>query len=249
MKIILSPAKLMRSYFFTHDSKLLFKKQTSELMFELKKWTNSDLVRNMKLSEDKAQETFQIIQNWGTKKNKLNSAPAIFAYIGEAYKALAADNLSEPELTYFSEHLLILSGLYGVLRATDLVEPYRLEMAQRGVAPEGQSLYHFWRNDVEKLLIRSLNKEEGILNLASTEYSDLIQLPKLRDRMYTPHFFEQNKDVLKVVSVYSKQARGTMARWCASQKIAHPLEVKRFRELGYQFSPEKSTANDMVFIR
>jgi cytoplasmic iron level regulating protein YaaA (DUF328/UPF0246 family) len=249
MKIILSPAKLMRPHPVANTGKMRFKKQTDILLSTLKNWIASDYVARMKLSPEKGQETYQMIQQWGSKKNKVNSAPALYAYIGEAFKALDADQLTEEGQAYLTAHLFILSGLYGVLRANDCVEPYRLEMAQRGVAPDGQSLLAFWRNDVEKYLLKELQKEEPILNLASTEYSDLIQAPRLRERMYTPYFFEAKNGQLKTVSVFSKQARGTMARWCATHLIEAPTDIKKFDELGYRYSPEKSSEMELVFIR
>jgi uncharacterized protein len=249
MKIILSPAKLMRPHPATLKGKLRFKKQTEILLSTLKNWTVSDFMTRMKLSSEKGQETFELIQQWGSQKNKVNSAPALYAYIGEAFKALDADQLNEEGRAYLTAHLFILSGLYGVLRANDCIEPYRLEMAQRGVAPNGQSLLAFWRNDVEKYLLNELQEEEALLNLASTEYSELIQAPRLRERMYTPYFFEQKNEQLKTVSVFSKQARGTMARWCANHLIEAPTEIKKFNALGYRYSPEKSSELELVFIR
>jgi cytoplasmic iron level regulating protein YaaA (DUF328/UPF0246 family) len=122
-------------------------------------------------------------------------------------------------------------------------------MAQRGVAPEGQSLYTFWRAPVEKYLLKELHKGEQILNLASSEYSDLLQDERLRARLITPQFFELKNNQLKSVSVFSKQARGTMARWCAIQNVSNPSEVSSFNGMGYQYSSENSRPNELVFIR
>jgi cytoplasmic iron level regulating protein YaaA (DUF328/UPF0246 family) len=102
---------------------------------------------------------------------------------------------------------------------------------------------------VEKLLLKALAKEEFLLNLASSEYSDLIQTPKLRSRMVTPHFFEQKSGQLKSVSVFSKQARGTMAKWCATNGVTEPKTIQAFTELGYRFIAEKSSENEWIFIR
>ena len=124
-----------------------------------------------------------------------------------------------------------------------------MEMAQRGVAPEGVSLYEFWRIKVENYMSKALAKEELLLNLASSEYSDLIQAPKLRSRMVTPQFFEANNGQLKAVSVFSKQARGTMARWCAQNAIDNAEEIKNFTGLGYTFVAAQSSTTDWVFIR
>lgn len=249
MKILLSPAKLMRSFPQGTVASSRFQKERKELMAVLKSWSVAEFQAHMKLSEDKALETFDLTQKWGSKSNKANGAPALFAYIGEAFKALNAEQLATQDLAYLHDTLLILSGLYGVSRAAERVEPYRLEMAQRGVAPAGQSLYTFWRGPVEKYLLKELQKGEQILNLASSEYSDVLQDQRLRTRLLTPHFFEMKNGQLKSVSVFSKQARGTMARWCAMNNVSAPLEVKNFTDLGYQYSSEKSGANDLVFIR
>jgi cytoplasmic iron level regulating protein YaaA (DUF328/UPF0246 family) len=249
MKILLSPAKLMRCYPQDTKAFLRFQKERKELMAVLKSWSVADFKSQMKLSEEKAKETLTLTQKWGSKSNKTNGAPALFAYIGEAFKALNAEQLAPQELSYLSENLLILSGLYGILSTTESVEPYRLEMAQRGVAPEGQSLYTFWRAPVEKYLLKELHKGEQILNLASSEYSDLLQDERLRARLITPQFFELKNNQLKSVSVFSKQARGTMARWCAIQNVSNPLEVSSFNDMGYQYSSENSHPNELVFIR
>ena len=249
MKLILSPAKLMRSHPLPANGKPIHLKEAKVLMQRLKTWSVNELSTRMKLSQTKAAETYLLIQDWGSKKNQVSTSPALFAYIGEAFKALDAAACSQDELAYLQENLFILSGVYGLLKPLDQIEMYRLEMAQRGVAPDGQSLYEFWRVKVEKQLLKALAKDEFLLNLASSEYSDLLQAPKLRSRMVTPHFFEEKSGQLKAVSVFSKQARGTMARWCAMNNVGAPLEVKNFTDLGYQYSSEKSGANDLVFIR
>jgi cytoplasmic iron level regulating protein YaaA (DUF328/UPF0246 family) len=249
MKLILSPAKLMRSYQMPANGTPIHLKEAKVLMQQLKTWSVKELSIRMKLSETKAAETYLLIQDWGTKKNQVSTSPALFAYIGEAFKALDAAGCSQEELAYLENNLFILSGVYGLLKPMDQIEMYRLEMAQRGVVPGGQSLYEFWRVKVENQLLKTLAKDEFLLNLASSEYSDLIQTPKLRSRMVTPHFFEEKSGQLKAVSVFSKQARGTMARWCAMNNVGAPLVVKNFTDLGYQYSSEKSGANDLVFIR
>ncbi len=249
MKIILSPAKLMRPHQVPFTGKPIYLKEAKALMKNLKVWSAKELSTRMKLSETKAKETYQIIQSWGAKKNQVNTSPALFAYIGEAFKALDADTCSQDELSYLQRHLFILSGNYGILKPLDRIEMYRLEMAQRGVASEGLSLYEFWRIKVENYMSKALAKEEFLLNLASSEYSDLIQAPKLRSRMVTPQFFEEKNGQLKAVSVFSKQARGTMARWCAQNSIDNPEEIKNFTALGYTFVAAQSSTTDWIFIR
>jgi cytoplasmic iron level regulating protein YaaA (DUF328/UPF0246 family) len=249
MKILLSPTKLLRAYPGKIQSALLFKKESKLLIQELKTWTVSDFEVRMKLSQDKATETYSQFQKWGKKSNQTNASPALFAYIGEAFKAINAEQLSAQELDYLQANLLILSGLHGLLRPLDLIEPYRLEMAQSGAAPQGQSLYAFWRAPVEKCLLKQLDKGEEILNLASSEYSDVVQDKRLRARFITPHFVELKNGQLKTISVFSKQARGTMASWCAAKLLTDVNEVKSFSEMGYVFSLAHSDDDNWYFIR
>lgn len=249
MIFLFSPAKLMRPYDATSVANLVFKKETNLIIKQLKKWPLKDVQLRMNLSADKALEAYNYIQNWGKKVNENHSAPALYAYIGEAFKALDAENLQENELVYLQENLFILSGLYGVLSAQTRVEPYRLEMAQAAVLPENQSLYSIWKKPIRDFLNKSLSKEDCIINLASTEYSKVIAEPKLRKRMITPQFLELNNGKPKAVSVFSKQARGTMLRWCAQLQLSEPEQLQSFDLLGYHFDAVRSTPNDWIFIR
>lgn len=245
----MSPAKLMRPYNATAAAQLAFKKETNLVIKQLKKWSLKEVQLRMKLSADKALEAYNYIQNWGKKGNESQSAPALYAYIGEAFKALDAENLQENELDFLQENLYILSGLYGVLSAQTRVEPYRLEMAQAAVLPENQSLYSFWKKPIRDFLNKTLSKEDCIINLASAEYSKVIEDPKLLARMITPQFLELNNGKPKAVSVFSKQARGTMLRWCAQLQLKEPEQLKSFDLLGYHFDEARSTSNDWIFIR
>lgn len=245
----MSPAKLMRPYNATAAAQLAFKKETNLVIKQLKKWSLKEVQLRMKLSADKALEAYNYIQNWGKKGNESQSAPALYAYIGEAFKALDAENLQENELVYLQENLYILSGLYGVLSAQTRVEPYRLEMAQAAVLPENQSLYSFWKKPIRDFLNKTLSKEDCIINLASAEYSKVVEDPKLLARMITPQFLELNNGKPKAVSVFSKQARGTMLRWCAQLQLKEPEQLKSFDLLGYHFDEARSTSNDWIFIR
>lgn len=249
MLLLLSPAKLMRPSNAASDANLVFKKESNLVVKQLKQWSLEELQIRMKLSAPKAQEAYQCIQNWGNKVNESKSAPALFAYIGEAFKALDADTMNESELRYLNQKLIILSGLYGILRTQTRVEPYRLEMAQSGLLPEGQSLYAYWKNPIQNFLKKSLAKEEFIINLASAEYSNVIADSKTRMRMITPQFLEWNNGMPKSVSVFSKQARGTMVRWCAAQQIQEPDQIKSFDLLGYRFDSSRSSDLDWVFVR
>ena len=249
MKLLLAPTKLMRPHPGTSAAMPAFLKSAKVLHKHLKSWSVADCAKHMKLSAAKAKETQLLIQNWGKKSNLANASIALHAYSGEAFKALDAATCTGQELAYFEQHLYILSGLYGILAPFDAIELYRLEMAQSHANPSGGSLYTFWRPQIEKFLTDALQKDEVILNLASAEYADVIQDSGIKARMFTPHFFEKKNGQLKMVSVFSKQARGAMARWCAKNAIQDPLSLQNFNELGYSFSSEHSQSNNFVFIR
>ena len=248
MILLMSPAKMMRSHDAQSRHDRAFIKETRYLSGLLKKWSVNDLQTHMKLSKEKAHQTHEMLKNWGKKTNQVNGAPALYAYIGEAYKSLDADSLNLDELIYLKESLYILSGLYGVLRADDFIEPYRLEMAQRGLLPTGISLYAYWEKAVNTYF-HLIYENQALINLASSEYSAVIQDGVLRSKMITPTFFELKNGQLKAISVFSKQARGAMIRWCASNQVKDPEKIKHFDLLGYRFSKELSNATEWVFVR
>ncbi len=248
MILLMSPAKMMRSYDAPSRHERAFIKETRYLSGLLKKWSVHDLQKHMKLSKEKAHQTHVMLKNWGKKANQVNGAPALYAYIGEAYKSLDADSLNLDELIYLKESLYILSGLYGVLRADDFIEPYRLEMAQRGLLPTGISLNAYWKKAVNTYF-HLIYENQALINLASSEYSAVIQDGVLRSKMITPTFFELKNGQLKAMSVFSKQARGAMIRWCASNQVKDPEKIKHFDLLGYRFSKELSNATEWVFVR
>ena len=250
MKILLSPAKLMRNLPNENTTEPSFQVQAIHLAKVLAKWPVQHYVQRMGLSKDKAKETQALMKNWLVELGNASPTPAIFAYIGEAFKALDAMTLDSEAQLYLNEHVYILSGLYGTLNANDGVLPYRLEMAQKlAITKNQQSLYAFWRPQVEAFLTSHLDANEPILNLASSEYSDLIQDQKLVNRMLTPIFKENKGGKLQSVSVFSKQARGTMARWCAIEKISAPQQIKDFKLMGYAFQADLSDEKNYLFVR
>ena len=250
MKILLSPAKLMRNLPSENTTVPSFQVQSTRLASILAKWSVQHYIQRMGLSKEKAKETQALMKNWLVEQESAAPTPAIFAYIGEAFKALDTLTLDPAAQVYLNENIYILSGLYGLLNANDGVLPYRLEMAQKlAITKNQQSLYAFWRPQVEAFLASHLESNEPILNLASSEYSDLIQDQKLVSRMLTPVFKENKGGKLQSVSVFSKQARGTMARWCASEKISDPQQIKDFKLMGYAFQADLSDEKNYFFVR
>jgi cytoplasmic iron level regulating protein YaaA (DUF328/UPF0246 family) len=250
MKILLSPAKLMRNLPSENTSEPSFQVQATRLASILAKWSVQHYIQRMGLSKEKAKETQALLKNWLVEHESAAPTPAIFAYIGEAFKALDTLTLDPAAQVYLNENVYILSGLYGLLNANDGVLPYRLEMAQKlAISKNQQSLYAFWRPQVEAFLTSHLESNEPILNLASSEYTDLIQDQKLVNRMLTPIFKENKGGKLQSVSVFSKQARGTIARWCATEKISDPKQIRDFKLMGYAFQADLSDEKNYFFVR
>lgn len=250
MKILLSPAKLMRQIPSTNLTTPSFMVQKNQLQKVLSKWKLKDFEKNMKLSADKAKETKALFELASATDIKMELTSAVDAYIGEAFKALDAQGCTEKARIYLNQNLFILSGYYGILRATDGIAQYRLEMQQKiSISKQHPSLYSFWRPLVERYLADHLLEHEPILNLASDEYGDLIQAPELTSRMIQPVFCQQKGDKLQRISVFSKQARGLMAKWCAENQLTDVKKIQAFKLDGYQFSKVHSTDQMYFFIR
>ena len=177
-----------------------------------------------------------------------NAHPAGFAFDGDVYRGLEAETLSEKELNWAQDHLRILSGLYGVLRPLDLMQPYRLEMGTKLEHPRGKNLYHFWKGTVAPSLAEDLG-DGVILNLASNEYFKAVDKKTLAARIVTPVFRDKKDGKSRVVSFYAKRARGAMARWFVENRVADPEQLKESRVMGYRFDPKQSKGDSWVFER
>lgn len=180
-----------------------------------------------------------------------NAKPAILAFQGDVYDGLDAASLTQPQLDAAQQKVRMLSGLYGLLRPLDLIQPYRLEMGIKLKNPRGKDLYAFWGD----LLTQQLNTEitthhqKFIVNLASMEYFSAIQPAKLRAPVITAHFRDWKARQYKTIGLFAKKARGRMARFITAEKIENVSDLTQFHEDGYRFSPDFSSENDYVFIR
>lgn len=177
--------------------------------------------------------------------------PAAMVFNGEVYRGLDAPSMSQADLTWSQDHLRILSGLYGVLRPLDRIQPYRLEMGTRLKTRKGSNLYDFWGEDIAKSLEADLagQSSPAVVNLASNEYSKAAKLKTLGVPVITPDFKEEKDGKLRALMVYAKQARGSMARWIIDNRIEDPEALKDFTVGGYRFEPEGSTADKWLFAR
>ncbi|WP_163577940.1 peroxide stress protein YaaA [Halomonas faecis] len=180
-----------------------------------------------------------------------NAKPAAQAFQGDVYQGLAADTFSDTDSAFAQDHLRILSGLYGLLRPLDLIQPYRLEMGTRLENPAGKDLYAFWK----PLLTEELGKAVAasgspvLLNLASNEYFKAIDPKRLKARIITPVFKDEKNGKLKIISFYAKKARGLMAAWVIRQRLDDPDGLKDFDIAGYRYNATLSEGDTLVFTR
>jgi cytoplasmic iron level regulating protein YaaA (DUF328/UPF0246 family) len=177
-----------------------------------------------------------------------NSKQALLAFKGEVYAKMEADSFSAEELEFAQQHLRILSGLYGLLKPLDLIQPYRLEMGTKLKTKKGNSLYEYWGTKISKAL-NAAGEGQTLVNLASQEYFKAVDHKTLKMRVISIHFKEYKDDRYQVVGFFAKQARGLMARYAILNRITDPEQLKVFREDGYEFSAPLSTAQDWVFVR
>lgn len=173
--------------------------------------------------------------------------PAALAFAGDTYMGLQADLMSRDELAYAQDHLRILSGLYGLLRPMDNIQPYRLEMGSRLATRRGKTLYQYWGDRIAAAINEV--ETETLLNCASVEYFGAVQRAALTPRVVTPTFLEVRDGEAKIVSFFAKKARGMMARYVVQNQIEHPDDLKMFDLGGYAFQPAKSSASELVFSR
>lgn len=180
-----------------------------------------------------------------------NAKQVIFTFKGDVYIGLDADTMSATELAFAQDHLRILSGLYGVLRPLDLMQPYRLEMGTPFKNPRGNNLYEFWGDKITLVLNQDLKKQQDsvLINLASNEYFQSIQTDKLEARIITPVFKDEKNGVYKIISFFAKKARGMMSRYIVRNKLTNPEDIKNFDVAGYRFNEDDSGENEWIFTR
>lgn len=255
MLILLSPAKIMNSK--TESSSNVFTEakfmnEAAQLISLLKELSPSNLGKLLEINMNLTQLNFDRIFNWHRPFTLKNAKQAVFLFDGEVYRALNAKSFSTTELAYAQLHLRLLSGLYGVLRPLDLIQPYRLEVSSKLENPLGSDLYSFWKDKVTTSVLNDLKKSgqpEIILNLASAEYIKTLNLKNKNVQVIDVEFFEHKNDKLKQIVIYTKKARGLMARYVIQNQIEDIEELKGFSDEGYWYSPQLSTETKLVFTR
>ena len=254
MLFLLSPAKKL-----DYDSALpttlhtqpLFVKEAEKLIGVLKKKSAAEIAELMDLSPALSKLNAERYAAWKPVFDTSNARQAVLAFNGDVYEGLDASTLSEAQLKWSQDHVAILSGLYGVLRPRDLMQPYRLEMGTSLQNPVGKNLYEFWSGKIAPYLNERLASEKDpiIVNLASEEYFKSVDLKTLKARVIQCVFQDGKNGAWKVISFHAKRARGLMARFAIHNKITKPQALQKFDLEGYAFAPEVSTEDKLVFRR
>lgn len=211
----------------------------------MRKMHKNDIKSLMSISAQLAELNHSRFQNFNDQGAEMGDAiPALWFFAGDAYRALDAATLSHDAVDYLSHSLCIMSGLYGILSALDWVQPYRLEMKTLLTNPAGSDLYQFWQTMLTEQMLLS---NDPILNLASQEYSKVLDKSRLLDRWVDVTFYNYDKSgVRKVIGIRAKKARGKMVRWCAEHLVSDVDEVKKF-DCGYRFDESESNDKHLVF--
>jgi hypothetical protein len=254
MLFLLSPAKALDydtpPHLATHTQPL-FKRQSAELIEVLKTRSPQEISSLMKLSDALSGLNVARYEAWSPKFTAKNAKQAVLAFNGDVYEGLNAKTLSEAQLGWAQEHVCILSGLYGVLRPLDWMQPYRLEMGTALVTGHGKNLYQFWGSQIADYLNERAAADTSpvIVNLASEEYFKAVDRKALKARVVSCVFEEFRGDKYKIISFMAKRARGLMVRYAVEHQLGSVKKLEGFDAEGYRFEPSVSGVDRLVFRR
>jgi cytoplasmic iron level regulating protein YaaA (DUF328/UPF0246 family) len=252
MKMIISPAKTLDfesqipSIRTTQPAFLNDSRTINEV---IKQKSPADLVKLMSISEKLADLNWQRNKSWKTPFTTDNARPAVFAFSGEVYLGLDIKTLPIEMLPTVQDRLRILSGLYGILKPLDLIQPYRLEMGTSIAIDDSKNLYDFWKEKLTTALNTELNKGELLINLASQEYFSALDVKALKATVITPEFKDYKDGNLKMISFFAKKARGLMVRYIIDTGAETIDDLKGFDYEGYHFDSNLSQGNKLVYTR
>lgn len=253
MKILISPAKsldLETPIPVTNHSDLMFESAVKEVQQQLKSFKASELKSKMKISDKIAALNWERNQQFTWPMTDGESRQAVFAFNGDVYKGLDAYSLKEEEIESMQEMLLILSGLYGMLKPLDLIQAYRLEMGTSMKVANATSLAAYWKPVLTQKLNELLEKDETLVNLASKEYSAAVDFKAIENKVVHPEFKDFKNGSLKTISFFAKKARGMMSRYLIEKNAKNMEDILGFSEEGYAYSEEYSKDElHPVFVR
>ena len=228
-----------------------FVKEAKALIAILRELSVQDVAALMHLSDKLAALNVARYADWSPRFTEANSRAAVLAFKGDVYEGMEAWTFDEDDHAFAQQHLRILSGLYGLLRPLDRLQPYRLEMGTSLKNPKGNTLYAFWGDTIAKAVNAALaaQGDDILVNLASEEYNKAALTKSLKARVITPQFREEKDGTFKMVSFYAKRARGLMARYAINRQVQEVEQSKDFAADGYAFAPEASDQRRWVFRR
>lgn len=254
MLMLLSPAKNLNFDAAPNAPKATkpsLSKDMAEIAGVAKKLKKSDIKRLMGISDTLAELNYERFQALKTSGAAARAKQAALTFAGDVYRGLDASTLKPADLEFAQGHLRILSGLYGLLRPLDAIQPYRLEMGSRLKNPRGTSLYDFWGEKIANELDKAVKAHDDptIVCLASNEYAKAVDRKALKARFLTVNFKEIKDGKARALMLFVKQARGMMARWAIEKRIARAEDLKKFNVGGYRFSKALSSEDEWVFTR
>lgn len=225
--------------------------QSRKLIRRMRQFTGPELSGLMNVSNNIAELNQQRFKKWKTPFKPDNARQAIFAFKGDVYIGLDAYSMTNQNTDFAQDHLRILSGLYGLLRPLDLIQPYRLEMGTKVDTEAGKNLYQFWNGRITKTLNQELKQSgsDTLINLASNEYFKAVKPRSLKAEIITPVFKDYHKNDFQVIGFFAKKARGLMARYLIDNEIDNPDELKAFCAEGYAYNSALSKPHEWVFTR
>lgn len=254
MLVVISPAKTLD--FDTPDASVKTSRPrmlnaSQELVEELRAYSGKDLQKLMGISEKLGELNAERYLQWHVPFNKNNAKSALFAFKGDVYLGLDAQQFDLPDLEFAQQHLRILSGLYGLLRPLDLIQPYRLEMGTSLATSLGSNLYQFWGERLTKAVTKDLKALQGetLVNLASNEYFSVLKNVSVSANVVTPIFKDYKNGKYKVISFFAKKARGILTAHIIKNRITNIDDIKKARLDGYRFSAQESDDKQWVFLR
>jgi cytoplasmic iron level regulating protein YaaA (DUF328/UPF0246 family) len=252
MKIIISPAKSL-DFESTVPTSLhtmpRFLEQSAKLNQKLKTLSKNKLADLMSISDDLAALNYERNQTWQPPFSTENAKQAIYAFTGEVFRGIDVNSLPVEKLPLLQENLRILSGLYGILKPLDLMQPYRLEMGTKLKVGTKENLYKFWGDAIANALNEELLDDELLINLASSEYFKVINQKVLKVPMITPVFKDYKNGQYKTIMTFAKKARGLMVRYIIDNNVKTIDELKHFDIENYRFDENMSSKNELVFTR
>ncbi len=253
MTIIISPAKKLtptNNSLGVETTRSEFPAKLSELVDYAKSLSEKDLIDKMKISPSLAQLNFDRFKKFQNTPSSTAITQAIYTFKGDTYVGLKAETFTKDDLRFAQKNLLIISGLYGVLKPLDGIQPYRFEMGTKIDLNGYKSLYEFWMNPLFEFIKKRIETEKnGVLNLASEEYSKVLNFNKIGCKLVSPTFKSAKNGELKTVGILSKKARGMMANYVIKNRIKDYTKVNEFSEDGYAYCKKLSTLSRPVFIK